>query len=390
MDIKKAVATSDSPIGDNEYHNFWLDLAYSAESVKARCDAIWQQLRHSPDYGFAVESADELYFYDTGNNDVRTEGQSYGMTLAVFMNDQAAFNKTWRWTLNHMYLTEGPCRGYFAWSVPLDGSPRAQGPAPDGEEFFAYSLILAHQRWGQGEATDEYCLDIPYFDYLAWAKEILHDVLHRNEGEAGPMWTENNLIQFVPNATFTDPSYHLPHVYHLFADYANEADRGRWLAIEQASLDYLPKSIHPLTGMNPEYSSYEGEAITCLLYHNFFSDAYRTHLNVALAGTWPGRTKEQWMIDMAESLAEFFWEIPTDEFRRYELDGTDGGRFSRHPIGLLGSLASTYMLSQSAETEALARRFWDSQLRTGHRRYYDNFLYAFAFLALAGTYRGSY
>lgn len=372
------------------YRNFWMELGYPAEEIDERINTIWEALKTDEAYGFGVESEEEMYFYDTGNDDVRTEGQSYGMLLAVFMNDQVAFNKIWRWTLNHMYLTEGPCRGYFAWSVPLDGRKRAEGPAPDGEEFFAYSLIMALKRWGMGNDTGEMLLGIPYFDYHGWAKQILHDVLHRNESEAGPMWTTNNLIEFVPDAGFTDPSYHLPHVYRIFADYANESDRSRWLAIEQASLNYLPKTIHPLTGMNPEYSTYDGEPVYGQDHHNFFSDAYRTHFNIALAGTWPGRQKEEWMVDMAEGLSEFFWQIPSDEFRRYELDGTDAGRFSRHPIGLLASLATTYMLTQTTETETLARRFWETDLRSGRRRYYDNFLYAFAFLAMAGAYKGDY
>jgi len=33
------------------------------------------------------------------------------------------------------------------------------------------------------------------------------------------------------------------------------------------------------------------------------------------------------------------------------------------------------------------RRFWETPLRTGERRYYDNFLYLFAMLALSGNYR---
>ena len=47
----------------------------------------------------------------------------------------------------------------------------------------------------------------------------------------------------------------------------------------------------------------------------------------------------------------------------------------------------------SRESDALdnairwVRLLWDTPIRTGTRRYYDNFLYAFAFLALAGEYR---
>ncbi|NLF20247.1 MAG: xylanase [Clostridiaceae bacterium] len=372
------------------YRNFWALLGKSDAEVAERAAAIWHALKHDPDTGFGREPvAGEMYFFDTGNDDVRTEGQSYGMMLAVQMNDEESFRKIWRWTLRHMYLTDGPCRGYFAWSVPLDGSPRAQGPAPDGEEFFAMALLLAEERWGGSTEGDaESLLGLPYFAYGEWARKILRDVLHRQPGEAPPLWQDNNLIEFVAGSGFTDPSYHLPHFYHRFADYADPVDRERWLAIEQASLRYLPKSLHPKTGMNPEYSDNEGRPVHAPDHHNFFSDAYRTILDIALAGTWPGREAEDWMAEAAQNLAAFFRDIPTDELRRYELDGSDGGRNSRHPVGLLATLATSYMLCQNEDTAVLARRFWDTPLREGRRRYYDNFLYAFSFLALAGLYQG--
>ncbi|MBN2811661.1 MAG: hypothetical protein JXP39_07195, partial [Spirochaetales bacterium] len=48
-------------------------------------------------------------------------------------------------------------------------------------------------------------------------------------------------------------------------------------------------------------------------------------------------------------------------------------------------------LRDSNPVKALAaewvERFWNEPLRTGDRRYYDNCLYLFAFLALSGRYR---
>ena len=44
-----------------------------------------------------------------------------------------------------------------------------------------------------------------------------------------------------------------------------------------------------------------------------------------------------------------------------------------------------------AQTKALAAewvaKFWNEPMRTGNRRYYDNCLYLFSFLALSGNYR---
>lgn len=43
------------------------------------------------------------------------------------------------------------------------------------------------------------------------------------------MWNrENKQILFVPGSPFTDPSYHLPHFYELFAKWAYEEDRPFW------------------------------------------------------------------------------------------------------------------------------------------------------------------
>ena len=39
-----------------------------------------------------------------------------------------------------------------------------------------------------------------------------------------------------------------------------------------------------------------------------------------------------------------------------------------------------------AAAERAVKRFWDTPMRTGRRRYYDNCLYFFAILALSGKY----
>jgi oligosaccharide reducing-end xylanase len=38
-------------------------------------------------------------------------------------------------------------------------------------------------------------------------------------------------------------------------------------------------------------------------------------------------------------------------------------------------------------SEEWVKKFWNTPLRTGVRRYYDNCLYLFALLALSGNYR---
>ena len=86
-------------------------------------------------------------------------------------------------------------------------------------KFFAMALFFAAHRWGDGEGI---------FNYSREAKELLHTCIHKGEnGEGGrAMWdASNHLIRFITDVDFSDPSYHLPHFYELFALWAKEEDR---------------------------------------------------------------------------------------------------------------------------------------------------------------------
>ena len=84
------------------------------------------------------------------------------------------------------------------------------------------------------------------------------------------MWDSSNYyIKFVPEANFTDPSYHLPHFYELFAE---RGLSGRQRVLEkaaEASREYLHLCCHPVTGMAPEYRNMMGLLSDCLETHNF-------------------------------------------------------------------------------------------------------------------------
>lgn len=67
---------------------------------------------------------------------------------------------------------------------------------------------------------------------------MLHTCIHKGEnGEAGrAMWDpDNHLIRFITEVDFSDPSYHLPHFYELFAQWSYEEDRSFWEEAAKAS-----------------------------------------------------------------------------------------------------------------------------------------------------------
>ena len=104
------------------------------------------------------------------------------------------------------------------------------------------------------------------------------------------MWDDtNHLIRFVPEADFSDPSYHLPHFYEVFAERADPEDRLFWKEAAEASRKYLALSAHPMTGMSPEYAEYNGTPRFMFGKHfGYYSDAYRVAMNIALDTLWFG------------------------------------------------------------------------------------------------------
>ena len=69
------------------------------------------------------------------------------------------------------------------------------------------------------------------------------------------------------------------------------------------------------------------------------------------------------------------------------MDGTRIDGKALHPVALLATCAQAGLITEGENAERCIRKLWETPLRTGARRYYDNCLYFFAFLALSGNYR---
>ncbi|MDO4620544.1 MAG: glycosyl hydrolase family 8 [Lachnospiraceae bacterium] len=364
-------------------------LGYSCAEIEARKEAIFQTLFYGSEEEriYHPVGEDMGCIEDTGNHDVRTEGMSYGMMMCVQMNRKEEFDRLWKWAKTYMYLTEGPNKGYFAWSCAVDGTKNSYGAAPDGEEYFAMALFLASHRFGDGEGI---------FHYSREARELLHTCVHKGEnGEEGRSMFDrrNHYIRFIAEVDFTDPSYHLPHFYELFSRWADEEDREFFRIAARESRAFLKKACHPETGFSAEYAYYDGTPYEKDrdLYggrHDwYYSDAYRTILNIALDYYW--FAADPWEVQIADTLQRYYCEVlPEEEWDGVFLtDGTPVPQKALHPVAVLAVNAAAGLNSQTENAKRLAKLFYETPLRTGDRRYYDNCLYFFAFLALSGSYR---
>lgn len=379
-----------------QYRNLFSLIGKEDQEINNRLNEIFETFFYGSEEEriYHPVGEDMGYLEDTGNHDARTEGMSYGMMICVQMDKKEEFDRIWKWACTYMWMEEGESEGYFAWSCGPDGTRNANGAAPDGEEFFAMALFFASHRWGDGEGI--YC-------YSGQARKILRACIHKGEnGRPGyPMWNhENRQILFVPGSDFTDPSYHLPHFYELFALWADEEDRPFFKEAAKVSREYLAKGCHPKTGMSAEYAEFDGQPMSRPLpwttdrHDWFFSDAYRTVANIGLDYEWFGIDEGQY--EAPEKLLRFLdarWD--ENPFEIYEVDGTSLHKPALHPVGLQVTTTQGILsvLGRTKEEESIRiakkwlEEFFRMPLRKGDRRYYDNCLYFFAFLALSGNYR---
>ena len=365
-----------------KYPNLLSELGLTQKEITQKINDTFNTIFFDSKEKFYFDAGNDMgYMLDTGNFDARTEGMSYGMMMAVQLDRKDIFDKLWLFSVKYMLHTHGKYEGYFAWSVKPDGTRNYEGPAPDGEEYYAMALFFASKRWGDGDAP---------FDYSIQARKILHHCIHQSSiaKDGDPMWDPDNyLIKFIPETPFSDPSYHLPHFYRLFALRANEADRSFWNKASDASRKYIALSAHPVTGMAPEYAEFDG---TPRQLHDkvqqFYSDSYRVAMNIGLDAAWNGITPD--LRDVVNRLQIWFADnTKLGEYDSYMLDGTALGIPAMHPVAIIATNAAASLASDNQYKMKWVEDFWKTPPATGDRRYYDNCLYFFCLLMLAGEYK---
>jgi len=325
--------------------------------------------------------ADEAYILDSGNGDVRSEGMSYGMMLAVQADLRPQFDRLWNFARRRMRNPAGDLAGYFAWEANPDGTIRDHGPAPDGEQYFAMALFFAWKRWG--DTT-----------YRAAADDILDHMLHQDRwaeraSGVGPMFDPaTRLVVFVPRgpgAGFTDPSYHLPAFYELFARWAAR-DNDAWREIARASRAFLRTAAARGTGLFPDYARFDGAPTAPWGggHDQFRADAWRVIQNVAVDRYWWGG--EAAAVEEANRLQAFFARQGLATYgNMYTLDGRQ--LEPPHSPGLVAMNAVASLIATGPQRLDFVRELWYVQPTRGRWRYYDGCLYLFGLLHLSGRYR---
>lgn len=153
------------------------------------------------------------------NNSTTSEGQSYALLRAVWLDDKEAFNQIYTWTKENLLQKNG----MHAWKYE-NGKIVEKGFATDADQDIALALLFASQKWGNATYRD----DAKKLLNSIWIEAVVNV---RNEPYliAGS-WADKDK-QFIVN-----PSYLSPASYKIFA----QADRSHdWKQLSDSSYRVL-------------------------------------------------------------------------------------------------------------------------------------------------------
>jgi len=410
-----------------KYRNLFVEMGYSQQEVDAKVQEVFNDVFYGPNKVY-FEVGDSMgYVSDIKNHDARTEGMSYGMMIAVQFDKKDIFDRLWRWSKKYMQHQEGAREGYFAWSCKTDGTRNADGAASDGELYFITALIFASNRWGNDTGIN----------YKAEAKHILDCTMPREVEMPAPrrfgepqgepklekqtiylIDPETKLITFTPDGfgqRLTDPSYHIPAFYEVWAKWADDGRSAYWTECAEKSRAFLHKACDETTGLNPDMCQYDGSEMQMPRFpgmqqgaaprrnggSNFRYDSWRVPMNIALDYEWSCADRE-WQQQYGEKIQNFFYSQGVNDFvDQYRVDGSlpegneilqaGGFRKLRHSIGLVGTTAAASMMCSHAKSKEFVDALWNAKhvpFEDGYfDAYYDGLLRLFAFMHLSGNYQ---
>jgi len=351
--------------------------------IQAKVQQAWNKLFNGDSQNERVYyevGNDMAYILDVGDNDVRSEGMSYGLMICVQLDHQLEFDKLYKWAVTYMRHNDPTDAryGYFAWHCNSQGDKMDQNSASDGETYFATALFFAAGRWKKSQN----------FDYMKEANFVVQSMLDKEitgiKDSVTNMFNANSQVVFTPYAsaaTYTDPSYHLPSFYELWARWASQ-NNSFWQKTIPVARSYFLKAANPSTALMPNYSDFDGKPYGS--GQTFSFDAWRCAQNWAIDYAWFAADKQQ--INLSNTLLEFFFSQGVDTYgNQYTLAGqkTSGD----HSPGLVAMNAVAGLSATTNKTWDFIAALWNLPVPSGHWRYYDGMLYFLGLLHISGNYK---
>lgn len=383
IQINKRKISSNSEWITNQYENkFSLYNIASEIETKEKISKAYNQLFFG-DYQnerifFTLKDDNTMgYILDPSKNIITSEGISYGMIISLMMNDKSTFDKLWKFAKLKMQNTSKEDKYYFSWLLSGNYPYKVldSNSAPDGEEYIATALILAKNRWGNGEGI---------FNYESEVNLILNEMLNKKSYTQVPIFhPDYKQVVFTSDAqseVFTNPSYHTPAFYELWSIYSKFTE---FSDIAEISRDFLFKASNSSTGLYSDYATFNGKPKYFNNGQYSSYDSYRVILNLALDYKWFGKDEKE--AEIIKKILNFYNTQPYPYYAVYTVDGKSVEKYTSE------ALIAANAIGASVLNDDLSKKFilslWNQGIPTGQWRYYNGLMHLMALIHVSGNYK---
>jgi endoglucanase len=256
------------------------------------------------------------------DNITTSEGQSYAMLRAVWMDDQKTFDNVWQWSKDNMKRPNDNLMSW-KWGKREDNSYGAmpnggENSASDADSDIALALLLAYNRWGN---------DAYYGD----AKILLKDLWDLDTAEVnGKRYMLAGNWGRLQDEIVLNPSYFSPYAYRIFAVADKEHDWNSLISpgyemLTNATTQKLDKESS--AGLPPDWVSIDIKTGAVKapslpnLGTNYSYDAMRVAWRVALDYQWNREAKAYDYLKSLTKLEELYVQNNNKLVSGYTHDG---------------------------------------------------------------------
>ncbi|HAY22867.1 MAG TPA: endoglucanase [Desulfobacterales bacterium] len=206
----------------------WPGLVFGAET------GTWQ------DYKTRFVAPDGRIIDNRRGDISHSEGQGYGMLLALIHEDRESFETIRRWTVDNLQVRKD---GLFAWSWGQRSDESwaviDYNNATDGDLLIGSALVQAGKRWQRSDYRDQ---------GRAIANEIQRLLTIRVDGKTLLLpgyWGFNSSKGLVINLSYF--------VFPAFRAFAEIGDRAFWSAVERDALGVLQTGLRGSLKLPPDW-----------------------------------------------------------------------------------------------------------------------------------------
>lgn len=288
-----------------------------------------------------------------------SEGQSYTLLRAVWIDDQATFDLAWRWTRENLQREDGLFAWLFGQRAPgvygVLSEVGGGNTASDADTDIATALLFAYSRWGEPA-------------YLAEARRIIRgiwqeEVVILNDR---PVLAANDLEEDLSAKILVNPSYFSPYAYRMFQNVDPQhawldlldnmyalTKRSTLVKLDAAASAALPPDWFAIDRVTGEVEAARGANLASVYGY----EAARLPFRLALDWYWYEDPRAREILESLGFLGEE-WTAARTLYATYTHDGEIVGRYET-PVMYSGSLG--YFLVVQPD---LAREVYDQKIKS--------------------------